>query len=392
MNKTFFTSESVTDGHPDKVADQISDAILDGCLKIDKNARVACETLVKKQMVVLAGEISFTNKKTIYDLDYENIVRDTVKKTGYDEARFGDIIGFDNVGLSLVKELQSQSEDISLGVTKTDDKEQGAGDQGTMFGYACNETEELMPLPLSLSHKICEKLSELKYQYQVDYFRPDGKAQVTVEYIDGIPSRVDNVVVSIQNSGENDFDIEITVNNLVKDVIPSELVDKETKIHINPTGRFVEGGPASDTGLTGRKIIVDTYGGMARHGGGAFSGKDASKVDRSAAYMARYISKNIVKAGICDRCEVRLSYGIGMAEPTSVDIDTFGTSKYDSETLSNMIRSVFSLKPAEIISHLDLKKPIYLKTACFGHFGRDEFTWEKTDKVTECLKFLEIPQ
>ena len=392
MNKTFFTSESVTDGHPDKVADQISDAILDGCLKLDKNARVACETLVKKQMVVLAGEISFTNKKTIFDLDYENIVRDTVRHIGYDESRFGNKLGFDNVELNLVKELQSQSSDISLGVTKTDEREQGAGDQGTMFGYACNETDELMPLPLMLSHKICKKLSDLKYDYAVDYFRPDGKAQVTVEYIDGVPSRVDDVVVSIQNSGENDFDLEITVKSIIKNTIPSDLIDDKTKIHINPTGRFVEGGPASDTGLTGRKIIVDTYGGMARHGGGAFSGKDASKVDRSAAYMARYISKNIVKAGICDRCEVRLSYGIGMAEPTSVDIDTFGTSDYDSEALCNMIRSVFPLKPAEIINHLKLKNPIYEKTACYGHFGRDEFTWEETDKVTECLNFLKVPQ
>ena len=392
MNKTFFTSESVTDGHPDKVSDQISDAILDSCLKLDSNARVACETLVKKQMVVLAGEISFTNGKTIYDLDYENIVRDTVRNIGYDQARYSDRLKFDNVGLELVKELQSQSEDISIGVTETNDREQGAGDQGTMFGYACNETDELMPLPLMLSHKICKKLSDIKYDYQVDYFRPDGKAQVTVEYLDGIPNRVDDVVVSIQNSGENDTDLKLTVENIVKNVIPSEFIDDNTKIHINPTGRFVEGGPASDTGLTGRKIIVDTYGGMARHGGGAFSGKDSSKVDRSAAYMARYISKNIVKAGICDRCEVRLSYGIGMAEPTSVDIDTFGTSDYDSETLSNMIRSVFPLKPGEIVSHLDLKKPIYLKTACYGHFGRDEFTWEETDKVEECLKFLEIPQ
>ena len=233
MNKTFFTSESVTDGHPDKVADQISDAILDGCLKLDKNARVACETLVKKQMVVLAGEISFTNKKTIFDLDYENIVRDTVRHIGYDESRFGNKLGFDNVELNLVKELQSQSSDISLGVTKTDEREQGAGDQGTMFGYACNETDELMPLPLMLSHKICKKLSDLKYDYAVDYFRPDGKAQVTVEYIDGVPSRVDDVVVSIQNSGENDFDLEITVKSIIKNTIPSDLIDDKTKIHIN---------------------------------------------------------------------------------------------------------------------------------------------------------------
>tara|TARA_Y100000593_G_scaffold32428_1_gene63954 strand:- start:4783 stop:5958 length:1176 start_codon:yes stop_codon:yes gene_type:complete len=391
MKKTYFTSESVTDGHPDKVADQVSDAILDACLKLDENARVACETMVKEQMVVLAGEVSFTNGKNIYNLDYDNVVRDVIKDIGYDDTIYYDDLKFDNVRLNLVKELQSQSKDISIGVTETDDREQGAGDQGTMFGYACNETDELMPLPLMLSHTICKRLSEKNKDFKRDYLRPDGKAQVTVEYIDGIPCRVDDIVVSIQNSGE-DFAIEAIVHSIIKDSIPSDLLDEDTKIHVNPTGRFFEGGPASDTGLTGRKIIVDTYGGMARHGGGAFSGKDASKVDRSAAYMARYISKNIVKAGICDRCEVRLSYGIGMADPTSVDIDTFGTSDYDSETLSNMIRSVFPLKPGEIISHLDLKKPIYLKTACFGHFGREEFSWEKTDKVNECLKFLEIPQ
>ena len=392
MKKTYFTSESVTDGHPDKVADQVSDAILDACLNIDENARVACETMVKEQRVILAGEISFPNGKTIYDLDYEEVVRDSIKNIGYSDEIYYDDLKFDNVRLSLVRELQPQSKDISIGVTETDDREQGAGDQGTMFGYACNETEELMPLPIMLSHKICKKLSDLNKSYNRDYLRPDGKAQVTVEYIDGVPNRVDDIVVSIQNNGDNPSAIEADVNTCIKESIPSSLIDDETKIHVNPTGRFVEGGPASDTGLTGRKIIVDTYGGMARHGGGAFSGKDPSKVDRSAAYMARYISKNIVKAGICERCEVRLSFGIGMAEPTSVDIDTFGTSEYDSETLSRMIRSVFPLKPGEIISHLNLKKPIYLETACFGHFGRDKFTWEKTDKVDECLKFLEVPQ
>jgi len=390
MQRNYFTSESVTDGHPDKVADQISDAVLDACLKIDKDSRVACETMVKEQMVVLSGEISFSNGSTIDSLDLENIVRDVVKNIGYDDDIYYDDLKFDNVRLNLVRELQSQSKDISMGVTETVDREQGAGDQGTMFGYASNETDELMPLPLVLSHKICRNLSELNKDLKIDYLRPDGKAQVTVEYNDGIPVRVDDIVVSIQNKGDTSS-VESNVKTCIEESVSSNLIDDKTKIHINPTGRFVEGGPASDTGLTGRKIIVDTYGGMARHGGGAFSGKDPSKVDRSAAYMARYISKNIVKAGICDRCEVRLSYGIGMAEPTSVDIDTFGTSKYSSEFLSQMIRSIFPLKPSEIIDHLDLKKPIYLETACFGHFGREEFTWEKTDKVDECLKFLKVP-
>ena len=390
MQRNYFTSESVTDGHPDKVADQISDAVLDACLKIDKDSRVACETMVKEQMVVLSGEISFSNGSTIDSLDLENIVRDVVKNIGYDDDIYYDDLKFDNVRLNLVRELQSQSKDISMGVTETVDREQGAGDQGTMFGYASNETDELMPLPLVLSHKICRNLSELNKDLKIDYLRPDGKAQVTVEYNDGIPVRVDDIVVSIQNKGDTSS-VESNVKTCIEESVSSNLIDDKTKIHINPTGRFVEGGPASDTGLTGRKIIVDTYGGMARHGGGAFSGKDPSKVDRSAAYIARYISKNIVKAGICDRCEVRLSYGIGMAEPTSVDIDTFGTSKYSSEFLSQMIRSIFPLKPSEIIDHLDLKKPIYLETACFGHFGREEFTWEKTDKVDECLKFLKVP-
>ena len=379
-DRYLFTSESVTEGHPDKIADQISDAILDACLAEDPTSRVACETLTCTGLVVVAGEI--TSKA---HLDVQTLVRETIRKIGYDDA----LKGFDCNTCSVISALNKQSPDIAQGVDTG-----GAGDQGMMFGYATNETPELMPTPISLAHKLAEKLSEVRKNGKMAYLRPDGKSQVTVEYnAQGRPVRVDAVVISTQHAEFSDRDPGSKLTNdqlhadiqehVIETVIPAELLDENTKYHINPTGRFVIGGPMGDSGLTGRKIIVDTYGGMGRHGGGAFSGKDSTKVDRSAAYMARYIAKNIVAAGLADKAEVQLAYAIGVAEPVSVRIDTFGTGKVSEARLIELVRENFKLTPKGIIESLDLRRPVFKATAAYGHFGRtgDAFTWEKTDKV-----------
>jgi S-adenosylmethionine synthetase len=369
--KYIFTSESVTEGHPDKIADQVSDAVLDAVLAEDPTGRVACETLVTTGICIVAGEIT---TKTYVDVP--KLVRNVIDGIGYNNAAFG----FDSKTCAVVNMIQAQSPDIAMGVDTG-----GAGDQGLMFGYACNETEELMPLPISLAHKLVRRLSDSRRSKELPYLRPDGKSQVSVEYVDGKPTRIEAVVVSTQH-GE-----EVSQEQLVADVkkfiidpvIPAHMVDSHTKFHINPTGRFVIGGPHGDTGLTGRKIIVDTYGGMGRHGGGAFSGKDPTKVDRSACYMARYVAKNIVASGLADRAEVQLAYAIGVAEPVSVMVNTFGTSKVDDVRLAEIVRENFSLTPAGMIKSLNLRRPVYQKTAAFGHFGRSEetFTWEATDKA-----------
>ena len=369
--KHLFTSESVTEGHPDKIADQISDAVLDAVLQQDPFGRVACEVLVTTGLCLVSGEIT----TTCY-VDVPTIVRRTIEHVGYTDATFG----FDCKTCGVLNAIQSQSPDIAMGVDPG-----GAGDQGLMFGFACDETEELMPLPITLAHKLSKRLSDVRRAGIIDYLRPDGKSQVTVEYVNGKPKRIDAIVISIQHHDT------VTTEQLREDVrkhvvdavIPQNLVDANTKYHINPTGRFVVGGPHGDTGLTGRKIIVDTYGGMGRHGGGAFSGKDPTKVDRSACYMARYIAKNLVAAGLATRCEVQLAYAIGVAEPVSVMVNTFGTSSVPEEKLTEIVRANFPLTPKGIIEHLQLRRPIYQKTAAFGHFGRTEegFTWEATDKA-----------
>ncbi len=371
-DKFLFTSESVTEGHPDKIADQISDAILDACLEQDPYSRVACETLTATGFVVIAGEI--TTKAYV---DFQTLVRGVVAAIGYDNALYG----FDSNTCAVISSINKQSGDIALGVDTG-----GAGDQGMMFGYATNETEELMPAPISLAHKLSRQLSEVRKSGKLSYLRPDGKSQVTVEYsAEGKPARIDAVVVSTQHSetvSNEELRADI-LKHVIQAVLPPELLDENTKYHINPTGRFVIGGPMGDSGLTGRKIIVDTYGGMGRHGGGAFSGKDPTKVDRSAAYMARYIAKNIVASGLAERCEVQLAYAIGVAEPVSVRVDTFGTGKVDAEKLGELVRANFRLTPKGIIESLNLRRPIYRKTAAYGHFGRSdkEFTWEATDKA-----------
>jgi len=375
-----FTSESVTEGHPDKVADQISDSVLDAILAQDPKSRVACETLVTTGLALIAGEIT-----TKAQVNYPEVVRNTIKDIGYTDAG----MGFDSHTCAVMVTLDKQSPDIAMGVDTMEGKEQGAGDQGLMFGYACNHTPEFMPMPIQFAHKITMRLAEARKKGVLKFLRPDGKSQVTIEYIDNKPKRVDTVVVSSQHSPEVDSKVlkDAIIEEVIKKSIPAEYLDKNTKYYINPTGRFVVGGPQGDCGLTGRKIIVDTYGGHGSHGGGAFSGKDPSKVDRSASYMARYIAKNVVAAGLADECELQIAYAIGIAEPVSVMVDTFGTEKIAPEKIVQLIREHFRMKPAEIIKTLDLLRPIYKKTAANGHFGRTEpeFTWERTDKA-EALK------
>ncbi|HIJ87155.1 MAG TPA: methionine adenosyltransferase [Desulfuromonadales bacterium] len=376
--KFIFTSESVSEGHPDKVADQVSDSILDAILTQDPTARVACETMVTTGMVVIAGEIT-TNAV----INYSEIARQTIKNIGYTDSE----IGFDADTCAVLVSVDRQSPDISQGVSEGEGlhKEQGAGDQGLMFGYACNETPELMPMPIQLAHQLVAKLAEVRKSGRLNFLRPDSKSQVSVEYVDGKPSRIDTVVISTQHTPDVTHARieEEVIAEVIRKVIPVHLLDANTRYFINPTGRFVVGGPMGDCGLTGRKIIVDTYGGMGRHGGGAFSGKDPSKVDRSAAYMGRYVAKNLVAAGLCDRCEVQVAYAIGMAQPVSIMVNTFGTGKLPEERFSSLVRETFDMRPSAIIEQLDLLRPIYLKTAAYGHFGRElpEFTWEKTDKA-----------
>ena len=375
-----FTSESVTEGHPDKISDQISDAILDAMLDQDTTSRVACETLVTTGMVVVAGEV--TTKAWV---DMQKVVRDTVQEIGYTDSN----MGFDFNTCAVLISLDKQSPNIAQGVNEGEGAhtEQGAGDQGLMFGYACDETPELMPLPIQLAHRLTERLSHVRRDGTMDYLRPDGKSQVTVRYVDGMPKSVDAVVISTQHAEEVSQSQlhEDIKKNVISHVITEKYLNDSTQYHINPTGIFVIGGPQGDCGLTGRKIIVDTYGGMGRHGGGAFSGKDPSKVDRSAAYAARHVAKNVVAAGLASRCEVQLAYAIGVAEPVSVSVETFGTNKIDESKIIELIRNNFELKPAGLIRALNLLRPIYQKTAAYGHFGREipEFTWEATDKANE---------
>ena len=394
MEKFLFTSESVTEGHPDKMCDQISDAILDAIMEQDPNSRVACETATTTGMVLVMGEIT-----TDAYVDIQKIVRDTVREIGYNRGKFG----FDADTCAVITAIDEQSEDIALGVDKALEAKEnqmsedeieaiGAGDQGMMFGYATNETEEYMPYAISMAHKLARQLTKVRKDGTLKYLRPDGKTQVTVEYHDGKPVRLDAVVLSTQHDPDvTQEQIHQDIRKYVFDeILPQEMIDDNTKFFINPTGRFVIGGPHGDSGLTGRKIIVDTYGGAARHGGGAFSGKDCTKVDRSAAYAARYVAKNIVAAGLAERCEIQLSYAIGVAQPTSIMADTFGTGKVSDEKLTQIIRENFDLRPAGIIRMLDLRKPIYKQTASYGHFGRNDLDlpWEKLDKVEELKKYL----
>lgn len=375
-NEHLFTSESVSEGHPDKLADQISDAVLDALLKEDTHSRVACETMVKTGMVVLAGEIT-TNAW----VDTEELVRKVVCDIGYDSAE----VGFDGKSCAVLSAIGKQSSDIAMGVDESSDHEQGAGDQGLMFGYASNETDVLMPAPITYSHRLVERQAELRKHGVLPWLRPDAKSQVTFRYSDGKPVGIDAVVLSTQHDPDIAYsDLqEAVLEEIIRPVLPEEWLDADTKYHINPTGQFVIGGPVGDCGLTGRKIIVDTYGGMARHGGGAFSGKDPSKVDRSAAYAGRYVAKNIVAAGLAERCEIQVSYAIGVAEPTSISVETFGTGVIEDSRIEALVREHFNLKPRGIIDMLDLLRPIYQKTASYGHFGRTEaeFTWEQTDKA-----------
>jgi len=395
MARRFFTSESVTEGHPDKLCDGISDAVLDAIMECDPMGRVACEVAVTTGLVVVMGEIT-----TNCYIDIQKIVRDTVEEVGYTRAKYG----FDSDTCGVVISLNEQSADIALGVDKALEAKRGemeendvavigAGDQGMMFGYACDETPELMPLPISLAHKLAKRLAEVRKNGTLDYLRPDGKTQVTIEYIDDKPVRVDTIVVAAQHSPDAEHEIleKDIMEHVIKPIIPGDMFDKKTKIYINPTGRFVIGGPHGDAGLTGRKIIVDTYGGYARHGGGAFSGKDPTKVDRSATYAARYVAKNIVAAGLAKKCEIQIAYAIGIAKPISVMVDTFGTGIVSDERIGEIVQKVFDLRPAAIIKDLDLRKPIYKQLAAYGHVGRTDLdlNWEKTDKVKELKASVE---
>jgi S-adenosylmethionine synthetase len=377
---SIFTSESVSEGHPDKMADQISDAVLDAIIKDDPDARVAVETLVKTGMVVVAGEVT-----TSTYVDLEDLIREVVLDIGYDSSE----VGFDGASCAVINAIGKQSPDIAMGVDEADDKEQGAGDQGMMFGYATNETEVLMPAPILFAHRLVERQASLRKKKVLPWLRPDAKSQVTIRYENGNPVAVDAVVLSTQHDPDISLASlrEAVLEEIIKPILPSEWLHGNTAYHINPTGNFVIGGPVGDCGLTGRKIIVDTYGGMARHGGGAFSGKDPSKVDRSAAYAGRYVAKNVVAAGLADRCEIQLSYAIGVADPTSIAINTFDTGKIDDGQIVDLVRRHFDLRPKGIVDMLDLKRPIYRPTASYGHFGReaDTFSWEKTDKA-EALK------
>jgi S-adenosylmethionine synthetase len=376
LRNFLFTSESVTEGHPDKIADQISDAVLDEVMKQDPKGRVACETLVTTGLAVVAGEIT-----TSAHVDYDELVRETIRGVGYDDATFG----YDGFTCAVMCTVKRQSPDIAMGVDTG-----GAGDQGLMFGFACDETVELMPMPIQLAHQLTHKLSEVRKSKKVDFLRPDGKSQVSIEYKDGRPVRVDTVVISTQHSDKvSNTDLrDAIMEHVIKPVVPAKMLDSKTKYHINPTGRFVIGGPMGDAGLTGRKIIVDTYGGYSRHGGGAFSGKDPSKVDRSACYMARYIAKNVVSAGLASKAEVQLAYAIGVAEPVSVMVDTFGTATISEDKITSLVREFFLLTPKGIIEALDLRRPVYKPTAAYGHFGRTGagFTWERTDRAEALRK------